>query len=108
MTAVEILDFSLKLVTLVAIIGGGGVIVFRMGRMTEKFELIGVQQSREISELKTGMSKVEGVLIAMANQNGRIDRVEDRQSNQGARIDSLNVRFNALVDNSYVRTAEVA
>ncbi len=106
MTPVELTDFFLKLATLAAILGGGGITIYKMGRMTQRFELIGIQQSKEITELKTGMAKVEGVLIALANQNGRIDRVEDRQGMQGQRIDALSVRFNALIDKGMLRPVD--
>lgn len=102
MTAAEALDFALKLATLISLVGGGGIIIYKMGRLTQKFELIGEQQSKEISELKVGVSKMEGVLVSLANQSGRVDRVEDRVALQGQRIDELTKRFNAVIDRGLV------
>ena len=101
MTAIELLDLVIKAATLISIVVGGGVTLFRMGRMAQKFEEIGKQQSKEISELKLGMSKVEGVLIALADQSGRIDRVEDRVALQGQRLDGVSARFNSIVDKGF-------
>ena len=98
MIMIETLDILIKLATLTAILGGGGITLFKIGRMTQKFEQISVQQSKEISELKTGMSKVEGVLVAIANQGGRIDRIEDRVQAQGQRVDELAHRLNTFID----------
>lgn len=106
MTVVEAIDFTVKICTLFAIIGGGGITLFRLGRMTQKFEHIGTQQALEIKELKEGMQRFEGVLVALANQSGRTDRVEDRVALQGQRIDALSARFNAVVDKGYVHVPE--
>ena len=93
-----ILDLAIKIITLITIVVGVGVTLFRLGRMTEKFEQIGIRQASEITELKMGMSKVEGVLLALADQSGRLDRLDDRVGLQGQRIDSVTNRFNSLMD----------
>lgn len=102
----DIFDLVVKFATLIAIIGGGGITLFRLGRMTQKFEQIGEHQAKEISELKVGVQKVEGVLIALANQSGRIDRVEDRVALQGQRIDTLTARHNSLVDRGILKPVD--
>jgi len=103
MSALEILDTVVKLVTLLVIVGGGGMTLFRLGRMTQKFEGMASRQAEEIGELKVEMQKVENVLVAMASQSGRMDRIEDRLGLQGQRVDTLSMRFNALVDKSAIR-----
>jgi hypothetical protein len=43
------LDVTLKLAEIITLVGGGTTVVYKMGRMTSRFELIGEQQAREIS-----------------------------------------------------------
>lgn len=106
MKAADILDFVLKVGTFLAIVCGGGLTLFKMGRMSATFERVGEHQAKEIADLKNGMSKVEGVLVALANQSGRTDRVEDRVALQGQRIDTLSARFNAMVDKRAIQPVD--
>lgn len=76
------IDTALKLVEIASILGGGGALFYRTGRMTMKFEQIGAQQAEEISELKLAVKE----LVA---QTGRFDRIEERQLAEGKRLDSL-------------------
>ena len=83
------LDTTLRLAELVTLVGGGVVIVFRMGRMTERFELIGQRQADEISELKRAVGRFGDVLTDLAVQKNRLD-------GQAERINLLDRRYEEL------------
>lgn len=83
------LDTTLRLAELVTLIGGGAIIVFRMGRMTERFELIGQRQADEISELKRAVGRFGDVLTDLAVQKNRLD-------SQAERINLLDKRYEEL------------
>lgn len=94
----NLVQLFLQSLQLISVVGAAAFLLLRLGKMAGKFEAIGVQQSSEIAELKTGMAKVEGVLVTLASQSGRIDRIEDRVQMQGHRIDEALSRFNSLID----------
>jgi hypothetical protein len=81
------------------LISSGGFILFRIGQMTQKFELIGRQQAKEISELKENIEKLNEMLVQMANQNGRINVMEERQMMTIKRLDEISTRLNIHLDN---------
>lgn len=78
--------------------GGAALLFLKMGRMTGRFEAIGTQQAKEITELKKGMEGMANILIRLTEQQGRMDRIEDRQLASGKRLDELTARFNRLSD----------
>lgn len=78
------IDTILKLAEIVSIIGGGGMVAFRLGRTTSRVEAsLNIQnkilesQSEEITSLKLETRKIGDVLTAIAVQGTRIQRVED-------------------------------
>lgn len=73
-------------------------ILYRMGVMTSRFEQIGLQQAAEIKELKVNVKELSGVLVTLAQTNGRIDRMEERQLAQGKRVDETVSRLNSVID----------
>jgi hypothetical protein len=88
-------------VEMIGFLGGGMVLLYRIGRITEKFTQIGRQQSLEISglkeetsQLKRGIARINDLLIALTKLDGRIDRIEDRQLAQGKRLDEVTMQFN--------------
>ena len=84
-----ILDLILKIATLVSIVGGGGVIVWRMSRMATRFELIGTTQAKEISEIKMEISAMRTLMTTVAVQKERLD-------SQGERLNLLDKRYDEL------------
>ncbi len=79
----------LKFLEIVSVIGTGIFVVFRVGRATERFELIGQQQAREISELKETIKA-----IAKAQTDSISDRVQI--SNMGAQLAEMRKEINLL------------
>lgn len=100
MSALDSIDIAFKAVEFLSVIGGGGLVLVKIGRMTERFELIGKQQAKEIADLSRGMENVNRLLITIAEQKGRMDRMDDRAILQGSRLDELAKRVNDWFDQS--------
>ena len=66
--AVAIFDLVYKTVTIVSLIGGGGVIIWRISRMATRFEVIGGAQAVEIAALKDEMIKMRELMTQVAVQ----------------------------------------
>ena len=99
------LENILRALEIISVIAGGGAIVWRMANMATRFELIGVQQSKEINELKKGIESLSSVLVTLAQQSGRIDRIEDRQMAEGKRVDDIGNRLNIYLNGKLGATA---
>lgn len=77
------LDNALKVIEIASILGGGGLVAFRLGRTTSRVEgvlqaqnLILTQQSAEISDLKTETKKLGDVLTQLAVTGQRLDTID--------------------------------
>src|SRR5579872_4155278 len=92
------LETALRALEILCILGGGARILWQMSAMATKFELVGTQQAKEISELKIGVEKLGGVLITIAQQAGRMDRIEERQLAEGKRMDEITIRVNRAIN----------
>ena len=92
------LEALLRFLEILSIFVGGATIIWRMSSMATKFEMIGSQQSTEIAELKVSVEKLGGVLALIATQNERIGRGEERQLQEGKRLDALETRVNHAID----------
>ncbi len=101
------LETLLRVLEIISFVGGGGVIIWRMANMTTRFEMVGVRQAEEIKELKKGIEGLSSVLVTLATQSGRIDRIEDRQLAQGKRVDDITTRINTLIDAKFYQPATV-
>lgn len=64
----------------VMVLGSVAAVVYKLGRAVEKFEVIGHQQAREITELKQDVKIISDVLTKTALQTQRQDILEDRQN----------------------------
>lgn len=78
------LDTILKGAEILSILGGGGMVAFRLGRTATKLQaslelqnMILEQQSAEIVDLKLETKKIAGVLIQLAVYENRMDRLEE-------------------------------
>lgn len=83
MEEARLLETALRVAELLTILGAGGMVIFKLGRTTNKFELIGAQQAMEIKELKEGVQELQKLVIAnavfdtkMQTVNSRLDRME--------------------------------
>lgn len=84
-SAAAYISILATLVNLVAII----VAVFRLGRAVEKFDQIGTQQAKEITELKDAVRVVSDLITKMALQNQRLDNYGSRMSKLELLIEDL-------------------
>lgn len=78
MTDVLNLDAALKILEIVSIVCGGSVVVFKLGRVSNRVEEAIKGQAADISELKEDMKVISKLLIEMAVQKSRIDSIEKR------------------------------
>jgi predicted transcriptional regulator len=85
------MDTVYRISELVLVLIGIGGILYRLGRMTEKFEQIGKQQASEISDLKDAVKE-------LVKSNARLERMEERQLSEGKRLDRLEARINQYVN----------
>ena len=52
----------------------------------------------QMEDSKLELKKLNGVLVQLAEQSGRMDRIEDRQLAEGKRVDAFEQRFNRYVN----------
>lgn len=71
-------DLVIKLVELVAIIGGGGVFMFKMGRAVSKFETVSTRQADDIAELKMDFKAMAEATLQLALQDQRMTNMSQR------------------------------
>lgn len=67
-------------------------ILIRIGSTTKEFRMIAGQQAAQITEIKTGLDKLSGLVIELTKVSGRLDRLEDRQLQEGKRVDEISKR----------------
>ena len=72
----EQLDTILKLVEIASIIGGGGLVAYRLGRTASRVEAAMTLQATEISTLKEEIKTLGGLVTQVAVQTTRLDMVE--------------------------------
>ncbi len=84
-----LLDIVLKIVTILSIVGGVGVIVWKTSSMTTRFEMIGAEHGKAISEIKTEIKTMNALLTQVAVQKERLD-------NQATRLNLLDARYEEL------------
>lgn len=66
-----------------------GFMLWRLSSALTKFELIGMQQSREISEMKEVLRNVSTLIVDMARQTTRLDSQGDRINRHDQEIADL-------------------
>lgn len=71
------LNDALKIVEIVSILGGGGMVAYKLGRATSRFEESLKLQAEEIQELKEETKKMGAVLSVVAVQDNRLNRIEE-------------------------------
>lgn len=64
-------------------------ILYRLGGMAERFELIGRQQAEEIKELKDSVKEIQRVVTTQALTTQRLDTLDARALSEGKRLDKL-------------------
>lgn len=87
--AVANFDTILKVFEIVSIVGGGIIIVFRTGRLTERVERIGTQQADELKDVKTKIEKIGELVTDLAVQKSRLDSLDKRYDTLDQRWEEL-------------------
>ena len=78
-----------RVVEIASIIGAGGLVIFKLGRAMEKFEVIGSQQAKEITELKDGVRTIGDLVTRMAVSNTRQDTFAERLGRMESQLDEM-------------------
>lgn len=76
----EALDLVLKIAQLVAFIGGGGIVLWKMSRALALFEATTKAQSRDIVEIREEMKLVAQATITLARQDERLTSIITRMN----------------------------
>lgn len=87
----ESINSLIELAKLIGMAFAAGTIVFKMGAMTQKFELIGRQQAKEISELKATVEK-------LADNSQQVQVFDERLLAQGKRMDDFTALISRRLD----------
>lgn len=79
------IDTLLRIAEVISIVGGGGLVAFRLGRSTEKMQAsleaqaeYGRSHAREIAELKDEVKQLGVILTKLALQEQRLDMLDKR------------------------------
>ena len=83
------LESVIRIIEAIAILLGGGFVLFKIGKAVSKFEVISSQQSKEITELKDAMSRIGDIITQMAIQTQRQDAFAQRITQVEKRVDEL-------------------
>lgn len=62
------LELIFRTIEIIAVIGGGIIILLKMGRMMGSFEAVSMQQTHEIGEMKAEMKGLSQLITAVAVQ----------------------------------------
>lgn len=82
-------DTILRIAEFLAIVGGGGLVLIRLGATTQRLESTLSSQGREIGELKKALTEVSRVLVDVALQKQRLDTHDKRLDEHAARLSEL-------------------
>lgn len=72
------LDTIFKLIEIVSILGGGGLVAFRLGRNSQVVREAMRQQATEIAALKDEIKELSKLVTEVAVQSKRLDMLEQR------------------------------
>ena len=86
-------DTVLKGLEIISIIGSAALLMYRLGRTTERFEQVGTQQAAEIGQLKIAIEKMGALAVVTARQDERMNAMDQRMLTQGQRLDEFQRLF---------------
>jgi hypothetical protein len=72
------IDSALKLIEIVSILGGGGMVAFRLGKNSQVVREAMRQQAAEIAALKDEIKELSKLVTEVAVQSKRLDILEQR------------------------------
>ena len=97
------LDTGLKILEIGSILGGGLLVMFKMGQMTAKFEVLIRGQGAEITELKANVIAMREVITNVAVQKSRLDNQADRMGQIERRLEEMRHGQGYIADGEYSR-----
>lgn len=92
-----------SILTIASFLIGGVAFAFSIKSDTKVLDTKFTMIDAQIEDFKVELRKINEVLVGLAVQSGRIDRVEDRQLSEGKRLDAFEVRFNKYVNGTHER-----
>lgn len=87
-----------NLLTIVAFLGGGMGFAYSIKSDTKITDLKYTMIAASIDDFKVEMKKLTEVVVQQALQSKRMDYLEERQTNQGQRLDEAIKRINLYAD----------
>lgn len=97
------IDLSINLgnlLTIAAFLLGGIGFAYSVKKDVKVSEIRLAMIDAQIEDFKQDIRKLNEIVIALAKQDGRIDRIEDRQLQEGKRIDEIVIRMDRLSNRS--------
>lgn len=92
----SMIDTVVRVIEGLGVICGGGFIIFKLGRVSQKFESsvarqeeIATGQAAEIGELRVEIKGLGKVMTEMALQQQRINNIGERMNTYDKRLDEL-------------------
>lgn len=82
-------DATLKIAEVITLLGGGGVLAYRLGRASQRLEAAMEMQRTQITELQQEVKEVGKVLTVVALQDQRLDMLTSR-------VDRIDQRTSAM------------
>lgn len=77
-------------------VAGAAYVAIKVDNAVLKTRMSAVDKKMDVTDRK--IDRIDGVLVTLAEQKGRMDRMDDRQVMSGARLDELTNRVNSLLD----------
>jgi len=87
-----------NILTVVAFLLGGIAFAYSVKSDTKILEVRFTMIDAQIEDFKEEIKKLAEIVVEQTRQSGRIDRVEDRQLQEGKRVDDLVMRLNKLIN----------
>ena len=83
------LDTILKIVEIASVLGGGGMVSYKLGKNTSRVEATLIAQNKDVSELKEDIKQLNKLMTTVAVQNQRLDAISSQISTLDRRYDEL-------------------
>lgn len=85
----ENVQLILNIVSLLALVGGGYIIVFKMGKAVNRFESVATMHGEAIKDLKESLKLISEAVMRQAIQEERITQISKRQTSLEATVKEL-------------------
>jgi replicative DNA helicase len=83
------LDVAFKTAEIIAVVGSAAAVFYKLGRTSERFEQIGINQAVEISSIKTTLEKLSSLVTEVALQKQELSGIRSQQNLINQQIEGL-------------------